>query len=413
MGVLNASLGKLDKGIVYFNKALVLHQQLGDKDKIVTNLLNIGTACFFDNQLEKAKKYFFRALATTPKNNLDVRNILLMNIATIYQHTKQLDSAYYYQVLAIKSTEKINDEYILSTLYYNAATVKFEQHDLDSTNYYALKGLALASKLKKYDRQIGNLLMISQVDSVRGDLKGELSIFKRIVKIKDSILQQERESIADEMEVKYNNLKKDEIINLQNNNLKIANEKNRLFRVVIIISLLLLVISLVFAITLNKLLRKNKKIHQIEKSQMLLQLKEREKELVSIALQIEQKNRLIDTIYHKLKKTLQHPTSIEKELNNILIDVKISFNVQKDIAVFTEKFENLHHDFIAKLKNDYPELTIKEIKFLSFLKIGLSTKQVASIQNVTPAAVHKMRYRIKKKINLEKDVSLDDFVVQL
>jgi DNA-binding NarL/FixJ family response regulator len=58
-------------------------------------------------------------------------------------------------------------------------------------------------------------------------------------------------------------------------------------------------------------------------------------------------------------------------------------------------------------------LSIKEIKFLSFIKEGLSNKQIASMQNITTSAVHKMRYRIKKKLQLDKDTSIDDFIINL
>ena len=90
--------------------------------------------------------------------------------------------------------------------------------------------------------------------------------------------------------------------------------------------------------------------------------------------------------------------------------MKIDLNVQKEIAVFSEKFGQLHFDFISNIKKQYPDLTSKELKLLAYLKVGLSNKQIANIQNTTISAVHKMRYRIKKKIKLDTDTSLDDFI---
>jgi DNA-binding NarL/FixJ family response regulator len=144
---------------------------------------------------------------------------------------------------------------------------------------------------------------------------------------------------------------------------------------------------------------------------MKKEIKDKEKELLSIALQVEQKNKLINHFYQKIKD--QKLSEEKKNFDTLLSEIKTSLNIQKDIDLFTEKFTELHHDFIGKVKTQFPKLTFKEIKLLSFLKIGLSTKQIASMQNITPAAIHKMRYRIKKKINLDKKSSLDDFIVNL
>jgi DNA-binding NarL/FixJ family response regulator len=223
----------------------------------------------------------------------------------------------------------------------------------------------------------------------------------------------ERKSIAKEMEIKYHNLKKDELIALQNKNLAVVKEKNSLLTGLIIAGIVLLVILLLFAFTYKKLLVKTRKLHRIEKQQMQEKIKNKEQELVAIALQIEQKNKLIDKFYHKLKKTAIDSQEKSKELQSILKEVKASMNLQKDVALFSEKFADLHHDFISRIKQKYPQLSLKEIKLLSFLKVGLSNKQIAAMQNITPAAVHKMRYRIKKKLELDKNTSLDDFIINL
>ena len=256
--------------------------------------------------------------------------------------------------------------------------------------------------------------MLSQVDSAQGNTEGELQLFKKIIKLKDSIIMQERKSIAEEMEAKYNNLKKDEIIELQNQNLKVSQEKNRFLKLLIIISVVLLIALSLLLYVYGKFHQKAKKIHLIEKEQMRKELESKEKELVAIALQVEQKTNIINKLYKQIKD--YQKTNFDNnnnKLSNILSEIKTSFNLQKDIELFSNRFNELHHQFIHILRKNFPQLTSKEIKLLSFIKIGLSTKQIASIQNITASAVHKMRYRIKKKLQLEKDESLEDFISKL
>jgi len=412
LGVLKTELGDFKKGQAFLHKALKIHQTIGDEKMIQNNWMGIGYGYFKERNYNAAKQSFLEILYNHPNANYSTLNNLYLNLATIYQRLSKLDSAYYFQLKAIKLAEKTKSDYILATLYYNASTVKLEQNQLDSTRYFAEKGLESSKKMKYYDRMINNYSILQLLDSLEGKPNEQNLKLQKIIQLKDSILSKERESLAKEMEEKYSNLKKDEIISLQNQNLDVAKEKNNFLTGLIFVSLILLLILLMFAYTYRKLMYKNKRLHQLEKKQILQQLKDKEQELVGIALQVEQKNMLIDKFYNKLKKT---DSSEQKDatIQKILKEVKVSLNIQKDVELFTERFGQLHHDFIGKLKREHPQLTLKEIKFLSFLKVGLSTKQIASMQNITPAAVHKMRYRIKKKLQLDKEISLDDFVVSI
>ena len=412
-GVLQNELGDHNKGEATILSAAKNAKKIKDEILLQKAWFALGYGYFTSKNYPKAKIYFLKSLRHTLPEDLLTKNMLWLNLATIYQRLSQLDSAYFYQVKAIKLAEKNKNPYLLSTLYYNAATVKFEQKDIDSTLYFALKGLKNAKKTKRFNRQIDNLLILSQVDSIKGNFDDVLKKFKQIVILKDSILKYERKKIADEITGNYEKYKKDEIIALQQKNLQVAYDKSKLLQYLIIAAIISTVILLFWLLTYRKLLKNNKRIYQLEKENIQHQLKQKEHELVAIALQVEQKNKLIDNFYNKLKNSTDETGGNNTNLNKFLSEVKNSLNIHKDIELFSEKFSQLHHDFNRKLSESYPQLTRKEIKFLAFLKIGLSNKQIATLNNITPAAVHKMRYRIKKKLNLPADTSLDDFVTKL
>ena len=77
---------------------------------------------------------------------------------------------------------------------------------------------------------------------------------------------------------------------------------------------------------------------------------------------------------------------------------------------FERNYRELHEDFSAKLKEDYPSLTKGEIRLSYLLRQQMSNKEVANVLNVSPAAVEKAKYRLKKKLGLEKGDSLDEFI---
>ncbi len=80
---------------------------------------------------------------------------------------------------------------------------------------------------------------------------------------------------------------------------------------------------------------------------------------------------------------------------------------------FERNYRELHEDFSAKLKAEYPTLTKGEIRLSYLLRQQMSNKEVANVLNVSPAAVEKAKYRLKKKLDLEKSDSLDEFIQKI
>ena len=80
-------------------------------------------------------------------------------------------------------------------------------------------------------------------------------------------------------------------------------------------------------------------------------------------------------------------------------------NVQQQLV-------NTHKDFFHKLLQDYPKLTKTELKILAYLRVGLTTKEIAEVQYVSVDAIRKSRYRIRKKMSLSSEDSLENLILQ-
>ena len=80
---------------------------------------------------------------------------------------------------------------------------------------------------------------------------------------------------------------------------------------------------------------------------------------------------------------------------------------------FERNYRELHEDFSSKLKEEYPGLTKGEIRLSYLLRQQMSNKEVANVLNVSPAAVEKAKYRLKRKLRLEKVDSLDEFIQKI
>ena len=82
----------------------------------------------------------------------------------------------------------------------------------------------------------------------------------------------------------------------------------------------------------------------------------------------------------------------------------------KDWEVFKSYFSEVHNNFDNKIKAISEDITEKEIRLASFLRMNLSTKEIASMLNVLPDSVLKSKYRLKKKLELSKEEDLTQFL---
>ena len=93
-----------------------------------------------------------------------------------------------------------------------------------------------------------------------------------------------------------------------------------------------------------------------------------------------------------------------------LIDSHLSN--EKDWQVFETNFNQVHEVFLHKLKKDFPELTPGDLRLAAYLKMNLSSKEIAPLLNISVRGVENKRYRLRQKLQLESDDNLTAFLMQ-
>jgi DNA-binding CsgD family transcriptional regulator len=88
-------------------------------------------------------------------------------------------------------------------------------------------------------------------------------------------------------------------------------------------------------------------------------------------------------------------------------------NMDKEWQNFTKHFDKVHGDFISGLKEKHPAITGNELKLCAYLRMNLSTKEIAQLMNISVRGVEISRYRLRKKLMIASDVSLFDYMLSL
>lgn len=148
-----------------------------------------------------------------------------------------------------------------------------------------------------------------------------------------------------------------------------------------------------------------------EKEKLKQQLEFREKELASQILNMTQKNNLLQDLMAKIEdlKTDQNKNAISKLMRNIKINIENNDEWDKFLSTFT----SIHQSFIVSLQSMCGSLTSSEIRLASLMKMNLSSKEIATMLNITDEGVKKARYRLRKKLGLDSEVNIQDWVMAL
>ena len=152
---------------------------------------------------------------------------------------------------------------------------------------------------------------------------------------------------------------------------------------------------------------------EIEKADEIIQKKERE--LLANAMQISENNEVVDLVKKKIKTLLtkDEETITRKDLKNLENDLESKFIKQNNWEIFKTSFSQVHPNFISNLLKIHPTLTKTEIKFCTYIKINMSSDQIRSVLNISKEGIKKSRYRIRKKMNLLRDESLEKAITKI
>ncbi len=126
-----------------------------------------------------------------------------------------------------------------------------------------------------------------------------------------------------------------------------------------------------------------------------------------------QKSAFLQELKDNLERIKQSPELFKIEFRRLIMLLKKENAEDKDWEVFKSYFSEVHNDFDLKLKGIHESISEKEIRLASFLRMNLSTKEIASLLNVLPDSILKSKYRLKKKLGLSKEEDLNQFLNSL
>ena len=154
-------------------------------------------------------------------------------------------------------------------------------------------------------------------------------------------------------------------------------------------------------------------MQEIKNRMLEAELQSKNNELTLQTTALVKRNQAIQKLLEELEK--QKETLGERYPNKLYDRMKVlmeeALNNQADWVLFESHFNSTHQNFIDRLRQQYSDLTTGDLRVCCLLRMNLSTKEIASLMNVSLRAIELRRYRLRKRLELEGDTNLVDFLM--
>jgi len=161
--------------------------------------------------------------------------------------------------------------------------------------------------------------------------------------------------------------------------------------------------------------KSEKKIIELRKEKVESEEEHKNSELATSAMNLVQKKELLSKLKEDLVQYKGSPdeSKANKEFQKILKVIDKELDHNEEWEQFAVHFDSVHTNFLKKLKDRYPSLTTSDLKVAAYLRLNLSSKEIAQLMNISIRGVETSRYRLRKKLELPNEVNLFDHLIKI
>jgi DNA-binding CsgD family transcriptional regulator len=411
IGVLHYQWKNYTKSEKYVLEAIRISEEQSDTTYLLSLYNGIGSINSELNRHDVAKKYMLKNMELSLKKGTYSSIFLAYsNLGIIYNRLGVRDSALYYHTLGKSIARAHQDTVLLLDIYTSIARFYGEDQGSDSTEYYVSESLKLIHDESPMLMQISAYDLAYEYFKLEGESDTALYYAELYYNLKDSLFDKEKLNKITDLETSFET----ERYQVRIKSLEQENKIKSMQLYGSIGGLILFLLILVLSYRSYKLkanLQKQNRILAEEKAAALRERMEfQQRDSATNALYIVKQNKIYDTLIKDLKK-LSKMSEEEKSaaFQSLILDIQKSkkSSEKKDFEI---KFKRAHQDFYKNMKTRFPELTKKDLDLCAYLKLNMSTKEIASLTNASIRSIEVSRSRLRKKLNVESGVNLSEFI---
>ena len=427
-------------------KALEVHRSLKDKFRIAEDLIQIGIIYQTTSDHEKAVDILTESYQLYDEIESDQSKAQVLN----YMVNSNIELMNYQQAEenltnALALSEKLDYKANIARVYSNWGVLEFEKENYQQSIGLFKQSYDLWKAIGSPNHEANNLLRIGRSYLAQGDYAQSIAYFDRSIYVadsvkdveilknaffeksralehqaqfqesllsfkqstvlSDSIFTIERTNATEELKIIFETEKKEQQIALQESEINVLEQEAQISN----LQRILLAVGLLFSLIGFYAIRQKLKRNRLEKEQVDAQLEFKKKELVTHALHLAKKNELLESLKQKAQQ-LKDAANIQQGYQQLISTIDFDLQDDKNWQNFFTYFKEVHHDFNEKVQRLFPEVTSNDLRYMALLKMNLSSKEIASAVNISADGIKKARQRLRKKMGIAPDQSLEAII---
>lgn len=436
IAILYSKEKKYEKANEYFQKAYGIAQENKDNVKVGLYAMNLGNVANEQGDTKRARSYFTEALPLLT-DHPQFQVLAKIGIADGDLQEGHAAVARKTALDLLRTTKDLDFNDTGISLLIIIARSYLKENNITPALEYANR---IFARNPNTETKIAVFELLSELHAKNKTFNAALAYKDSIVKANALLNEVKNGKLFESSKVKF------EIQNYRNelalNETQLANERKIFYS---ILAVLIVVVAFVVATFRNRSLKHKQNKLIAERSEQILALeleKEKsdnlllekqivEKETQALLEQERLKNEL-EARNRKLSAKALYLSGRNQMIEDVLSDLSHLPEMAKDTAVvnhiktlkdhlktdaewdsFITHFEEVNQTFLNTLKAKHPGLTANDIRFISYIYMNLSTKEIASMLNVTPEACRKRKERISAKMELPENVNLYDYLASV
>jgi tetratricopeptide (TPR) repeat protein len=421
LGSVYRGMKKYEEALECFNQALVISNELGDMSQVFYIYGNLGIVHAELGDKDLAESYFKKTLQIAREQKDEVVEAFAMvSLGDFNMDIGNYRVALSYYRQALEKGEAVNANYsgpkslFFANVYSGIGSAHFHLKNYDEAIEYLLLGFDMAQETGQLSLVAESSDKLSYAFEYRKQLDESLKYARIFQTSKDSLMNEDivRRITEVDMQNKFDKLTAEREFEQAIKNA--TQKRNRTIYLMIIGGALLglVIFLLLFLLQINKVKRVGLKSEnlQLEKENLHNDLAYKNKELTTNVMFLLKKNELILNVTDKLKKSkMAFKAENRKMVEDVIRDLE-SASKGDFWKEFELRFQEVHSDFYNKLNKLFPNLTPNELKLCAFLRLNMSTKDIAAITFLSVNSINIARHRLRKKLNIDQDENLIVFL---
>jgi tetratricopeptide (TPR) repeat protein len=397
LGAVHDRLREYDKALEYYLKAqsllnLVTIDNATRVRYLTTIYNNIANIYQTKKNFQSARQYYEKSLQLSRESdNKKLEGIALNNLGKLYTHDlKEPGKASVYLAEGLKVRKELGDKGEMAKSYIQLSDYLQSQKNYREAENAARQALQLGQEVGSLELQKEGYHSLSNAREATGKFRESLLAYREFKRLSDSIQSQLASREIAKLQLQYDFEKTEQARILERDQIQTR----------FTIAIIALSSGLLIAVLLVIVVRSRARQMKLKQKNLTQDVEIKNKELTTNVMYLIRKNELINEVAERL---LQIKQNILPENQKAIHDIILALQREADSDTwkeFTMRFNQVHSEFYDKLRKSHSGLSPTDEKLCAFLRLNMSSKEIAAITKQSVKSIEVARARLRKKLNL-------------